>query len=72
MSYTPGVILTFFSPEINNFCYIKKCRFRLHFNTQFLILLTLFDSLKVLLRKMVAILMMTSKLATQRLFESDN
>ena len=30
-----------FSSEVNNFCYIKKCRYRLHFNT-YLILLTLF------------------------------
>ena len=32
--YTPGVLLTsaFFSLETSNFCYIKKYRYRLHFN----------------------------------------
>ena len=29
-----------FSPEISNFCYIKKCRRRLHYHVQFLILFT--------------------------------
>ena len=52
-----------FSPEISNFYYIKKYRYRLHFNTQFLILLTFFESLKIVLINMVAILMMSTKLS---------
>ena len=35
-----------FSKEIRNFCYITKYRYRLRFNKKFLILLTLFESLK--------------------------
>ena len=50
--------------EISNFCYIKKYEYRLHFDTEFLILLTLFNSLKVVLINMVATLMMPAKLAT--------
>ena len=34
--------ISIFSLEISNFCYFKKYRYRLHFNTKFLILLTLF------------------------------
>ena len=56
--------ISIFSPETDNFGYIKKCRYRLHFNTKFLILLTFFESLKVVLINMVAILMMSAKLAT--------
>ena len=33
------------SPEISNFCYIKKYRYGLHFDTYLLILLTLFAQL---------------------------
>ena len=25
--------ISIFSPKIGNFCYIKKCKYRLHFNT---------------------------------------
>ena len=53
-----------FSPEISNFCYIQKYKYGLHFNTQFLIPLTLFW---VFLINMVAILMMSAKLATLEL-----
>ena len=54
-----------FSLEISNFYFIKKCSYRLHFNTKFLILLTFFESLKVVLINILAILMMMSaKLAT--------
>ena len=53
-----------FSPEIRNFCYLKKCRYRLHFNTQFLILLIFFEFLKADLINMVAILMILAKLVT--------
>ena len=41
-----------------------RYRIRLCFNTQLLILLTLLESLKVVLINMVVILMMPSKLAT--------
>ena len=37
----------YFSPEISNFCYIEKYRYRLHFNPWFLILLTLLESVLV-------------------------
>ena len=53
-----------FSPEINNLRYIKKYTYRLHFNAKFLILLTFFESLKVVLINVVAILMMSAKFAT--------
>ena len=35
--------ISIFSTEINKFCYIKKYRHRLHFGTQFLVLLTFFE-----------------------------
>ena len=53
-----------FSPEINNLRYIKKYTYRLHFNAKFLILLTFFESLKVVLINVVAVLMMSAKFAT--------
>ena len=56
--------ISIFLPEINNFCYIKKYRYRLHFDTQFLIVLTFLESLKVVLINVVAILMVSAKLAT--------
>ena len=52
--------ISIFSLEINNFCYIRKYRHRLHF----LILLTFFESVKVILINIVAILMMEAKLDT--------
>ena len=56
--------ISIFSPEINKFCCIKKYRYRLHFSIQFLILLTFFESLKIVLINMVAIFMMAAKMAT--------
>ena len=56
--------INIFLQEISNFCYIKKYEYRLHFDTEFLILLTLFNSLKVILIDMVATLKMPAKLAT--------
>ena len=53
--------MSIFSPEISNFCYIKKHICTFHFNTLFLILLTFFESLKVVLINMVATLMMSAK-----------
>ena len=51
-------------PEILNFCFINKYKYRLNFNTYFLVLLTLFDSLKVVLTSMPLMLIISSKLAT--------
>ena len=56
--------ISIFWTEISKFWYIKKYRYRLHFNTKFLILLTFFESLKIVSISMVAILMMSTKLAT--------
>ena len=36
-----------FSSKISNFCYIKKYKYGLHFNTEFLILLTFLGLLKI-------------------------
>ena len=56
--------ISIFSPEISNSSYIKKYRYRLHVDTLFLILLTYFEFLRIVLINMVAILMMSAKLAT--------
>ena len=56
--------ISIFSPEISISCYIKKYIQRLYFDTEFLILITLLESLKVVLINLVTILMMSSKLAT--------
>ena len=58
-----------FSPEFSKFCYIKKCRYRLHFDTQFLILLTFIEFLKIVLTNMITILMMAAKMATPGLLK---
>ena len=47
----------------DKFCYIKNYRYRLHFGTQFLILLTFFDSLRIAVIKMFTILITSPKLA---------
>ena len=57
--------ISFFSPEISKYCNIKKYRYRLYFDTYFQILLTFFESLKIVLMKMVTILIMSDKLATK-------
>ena len=56
---------TLSSADISFFCNIRKCRYRLYFDTYFQILLTFFESLKIVLMKMVTILMMSAKLATK-------
>ena len=56
--------ISIFSPEISKFCYIKKYRYRLHFDTQFLVLLSFLESLKIVLINMVRIWMMSGKMAT--------
>ena len=53
-----------FSPEITKFCYIKKYRYTLHFNTNFSIFFNFFESLKIVLINMITILMMLAKMAT--------
>ena len=66
VTHTPSSAdISIFSPEISKFCCIKKYRYRLHFDTQFLLLLTFLESLKIFLINMVIILMMPSKMATQ-------
>ena len=61
--------ISIFSLEISKFCYIKKCRYRLHFGTQFLFFLTFIESLKIFLIKLVIILMMSAKMATPGLLK---
>ena len=56
-----------FLPEINKFCYIKKYRYRLFFDTLFLIILSLFESWKTFLISMVTNLMRSAKMATSSL-----
>ena len=56
--------ISIFSPKISNFSYIKKCRYRLHFDTLFPILFFFFESFKIALLNMVTILMMSAKMAT--------
>ena len=59
----------FSSTEISIFCNIKKYRYRMHFDNQFLILLTFFKYLKIVLINMVKILMMSTKVATSGLLK---
>ena len=56
--------ISIFQPEISNFFYILKYKYRLHSNTLFRILLSLLGSLKVVLINTVIILMTSAKLAT--------
>ena len=56
--------INIYLPEINNFCYIKKCRFRVHFKSLFAFILSLFESWNVVMINMVAMLTMWRKLAT--------
>ena len=58
-----------FSPEIRKFCYIKKCRYRLNFDTKFLIILAFLESLRIVLIKKVTSLMMSAKMATPGLLK---
>ena len=61
--------ISIFSPKIRKFCFIKKYRYRLHFDTSFQILLTFLESLKILLINLVIILMMSAKMATPGLLK---
>ena len=56
--------INIFLPEISIFLLYQEIKYRLQFNAAFLILLTVFESLKVFLRPVAAILMMSAKLAT--------
>ena len=63
--------ISIFSPEIIKFCYIKKCRYRLHFYIWFLIILILLESLKIFFfTNVVIIFMMSTKMATTDLFKT--
>ena len=53
-----------FFPEIGQFCYIKKHRYRFHLDIYFLTLLTFLESLRMVLINMVKFLMMPAKMAT--------
>ena len=58
-----------FSPEISKFYYIKKYMYRLHFDIKLLILLTFLESIKIVLIKKVAILVMPAKTANPGLLK---
>ena len=53
-----------FSLGTSKFFYIKKYMYRLHFDSKLLILLTFLESIKIVLIKKVAILVMSAKMAT--------
>ena len=63
--------INIFSPKIIDFSYIKKCRQKLHFETFILILLTFIEPLSVVKIKVIAILMMSAKLAIPCFLEID-
>ena len=56
--------ISIFSREVSNFCYIKKYRYRLDFDTRFLILLTFPEPLKNILINLIIILIMSAKVCT--------
>ena len=60
-----------FSLETSNFCYIKKYRHKLHFNTWIKVLLNLFECLKILVINMIAIPMMWAKFTTLSLLKRE-
>ena len=61
--------ISIFSQEIRKFCYIKKYRYRLAFDTQFLIRLTYFESLIIVVINVVTIWIMSAKMATPGFLE---
>ena len=61
--------ISIFSLEISKFCSVKKYRYRLHFDTLFLILLTFLESLKIDLINMVTTLMMSVEMVTSGLLK---
>ena len=58
-----------FSLEITIFCYIRKYRYILHFDTWFIILLTFVENLRIFLINMVTVLMMSAKMSTPGLLK---
>ena len=61
--------ISIFLPEISKFCYIKKYRYRLDFDREFLNLSTSLESLITVLINVVTILMMSAKMATPGLLK---
>ena len=55
--------ISIFPPQISKFRYIKNEKYRLCFDKYFLIRLTYFKSLKIVLISMATILMMSAKMA---------
>ena len=68
-NYLSSADTSTFSPEISKFCYIKKYIYRLHFDTKLLILFTFLESIKIVLIKKVAIMVMSAKMATPDLLK---
>ena len=62
--------INIFLPEIGKFCSIKKYRYRFHLDTQFLILQTFLESLRVVLIHMVTILIISANMDTSGLLKS--
>ena len=58
-----------FSLGISKFCYIKKCRYKLYFSTEFLFILNFLESFKICLMNLVIILIMSAKMATPGLLK---
>ena len=58
-----------FSPEISKIYYIKKYMYRLHFDTNFLIILAFLESLRIVLITKVTSLMTSAKMATPGLLK---
>ena len=62
--------ISILSPEISQFCNIKKYRYRLHFDAKFLILLTFLGTLNnIVLTNIVTILTISAKMAILGLLE---
>ena len=59
-----SVEISIFSPEISKFYFIKKYRYRLHYDTQIFIILNYIESLKIVLTNMIITLMVSAKMAT--------
>ena len=61
--------ISLFSPEVSKSCYIKKSTYRLDFDTWFQFFLTFLESLVIVLKNMVTILMMSAKITTPGLLK---
>ena len=55
--------ISIFSLKIRTFCYIKKYRYKMYFDSLFLILSTFLESLKIVLINMVTTLVISAKMA---------